>query len=98
MARRNVTEKFVDESMNQLKATLLDTIALEINKSIDALKTNIINKLVEENKRLSQKCKKMSDDIKYLNDEFNHLYDKIYDIECCFLMILNSVLVEITSK
>ena len=81
MSRRTVTEKFVDESMEQLKSSLLDTVTLEISKSVDALKNNIINQLVEENKRLSRKCKKMSENIEHLHDEVNYLYDKVYDIE-----------------
>ena len=76
MSRRTVTEKFVDESMEQLKSSLLDTVTLEISKSVDALKNNIINQLVEENKRLSRKCKKMSENIEHLHDEVNYLYDK----------------------
>ena len=75
--RRNVTEQFVEESMEELKASLL-----EINKSIDALKTNIINQMVEENKRLSRKCKSMSDNIDYLHEEIDDLHDKLYNIEC----------------
>ena len=79
---RNVTEQFVEESMEELKASLSDIFKLEINKSIDVLKTNIINQLVEENKRLSRKCKSMSDNIDYLHEEIDDLHDKLYNIEC----------------
>ena len=42
--RRNCTEAFVVETVEEVKAQILDIIVVEINKSVDLLKTKIIEK------------------------------------------------------
>ena len=51
-SRRNVTEKFVDEALAAVKANILDTLTIEISKSIESLKESLIQNLVEENRKL----------------------------------------------
>ena len=72
--------------MNDFKKSLLETIKIEINKSTDALKTNIFNKLVAENKRLSRKCQ-------HREERIENLSDRIYEAE---LTIPSNVHAEIT--
>ena len=70
----NCTEKFVIDTVEELKASLLDAISIEIKKSIDALKSSIIDSLVKDNKILSKK-------VKTLENEIDHLHDRVYDME-----------------
>ena len=70
----NVTPRFVVETINEMKAEILDSINLEINKSIETLKSTIIENLVNENIRLSNKCNK-------LENEVYEFYDRFYDLE-----------------
>ena len=73
-SRRNVTEKFVDEALASVKANILDTITLEINKSIDSLKESLIQNLVEENRKLKKR-------VNVLEDEVDDLYDRMLTLE-----------------
>ena len=72
--RRNCTEAFVVETVEEVKAQILDIIVVEINKSVDLLKTKIIDNLVKENKRLSSR-------VTLLEEENYQLYDRVLDIE-----------------
>ena len=72
--RRNCTEAFVVETVEEVKAQILDIIVVEINKSVDLLKTKIIDNLVKENKRLSSR-------VTLLEEENDQLYDRVLDVE-----------------
>ena len=63
--RRNCTEAFVVETVEEVKTQILDIIVVEINKSVDLLKTKIIDNLVKENKRLYLKKKMINFMIEY---------------------------------
>ena len=51
---RNVTEKFVDDVLAAVKANILDTLTIEISKSIESLK---------ESKILSRKTKSLKNEL-----------------------------------
>ena len=53
IARRNCTEAFVLETVEEVEAQILDHLVIEINKTVDLLKTKIAKKMLTETKRLS---------------------------------------------
>ena len=44
-----ITESYLEESLAALTATVKDTIQLEITRSIEALKTEVISNLLDQN-------------------------------------------------
>ena len=84
----NMSQAFVVESINGLKNSLEEKLnelhkdlSAELLTSINILKSEIIENLVAENKRLSGKCNELEGEVYNLNNELFKLSDKIYNIE-----------------
>ena len=77
-----VTEAFLTNSLDALKANLLDTLDIQLKNSIEALKTEIIENLINENKRLSKKCDELEKKVSELYNTDDDLIDRLYELEC----------------
>ena len=76
--RRNCTEAFVVDTVEEVKSQILDTLKSEVDKRIDLLKSKIIDNLIKDNKRLSKK-------VILLDEEIEHIHSRVYDIEVSLL-------------
>ena len=64
----------VTGTVEEVKSQILDTLKTEVNKSIDLLKSKIIDNLIKDNKRLLKK-------VILLEKEIEHIHNRVYDIE-----------------
>ena len=72
--RRNRTEAFVIETVEDVKSQILDTLKTEVNKSIDLLKSKIIDNLIKDNKDFQR-------NLSCLRKKLNIFKTRVYDIE-----------------
>ena len=71
--RRNCTEAFVVDTVEEERSQILDTLKSEVDfKSIDLLKSKIIDNLIKDNKRLSKK-------VILLEEEIEHIHSRVCD-------------------
>ena len=73
---KNVSQKFLTDALGELKESILETIQIEILNSIQSLRATIIDNLIAENKRLSQRCDDYERRIKTLEANENEFRNR----------------------
>ena len=76
-----ITESFLDDSFAALTASLKDTLHLEIAKSIETLKTEVIANLLEQNKLLAARVKVLETKVQTQSWQIDEIFDLTYDLE-----------------
>ena len=98
---RNVTQGFVNDALEELKNSILTILSVEVSNKIEELKTSIINEIINENKKLTEKCKIMQKNLKEMKEKIDYFEDQSYyfqneneNLENECINILNTVLPE----
>ena len=78
LSRRNVTQEFVSDALEELKTSILTILSAEVSDKIEELKTSIINEIINENKKLTEKCKIMQKDLKEMKEKIDYFEDQSY--------------------
>ena len=75
--KTNVTKNYVDDSINELKSSLLQ----EIQKEWGHMKSSVIDNLLDENARLKERVLHLEDEVNYFQFEIEHLHERVHGME-----------------
>ena len=83
MNNQNVSKKYVDGAIAELKVLFLTKLYNEINNISETPPPNalLLNNLVDENIALDNRLQALEDEVNYFNYEAEHLHDRLYNLE-----------------